>query len=128
MNDARRLRRDRRGRGLRGPLLDPVHPAARRRELVFERSYAGQLRALRRRHPELEAVRFGLQRVPAFPAGEDLPLGRVLPASEATPAHIVLFRRPIETRAQDSRELPDIIGEVLRQQVALLLGIDEDEV
>ena len=39
------------------------------------------------------------------------------------PARIVLYRRPIESRAQDSRELTVVVQDVVVEQVAALLGV-----
>ena len=39
------------------------------------------------------------------------------------PARIVVYRRPVESRAQDSRELTVIVQDVVVEQVAALLGV-----
>lgn len=62
-----------------------------------------------------------------------VPLARLIPAGidvhgHPTRARIVLFRRPLETRARRGADLLDLIHEVLVQQVATHLGIDEDTV
>jgi predicted Zn-dependent protease with MMP-like domain len=38
----------------------------------------------------------------------------------------VLYRRPLETRAQDGVDLSDLVHEVLIEQVANYLGLDPD--
>jgi predicted Zn-dependent protease with MMP-like domain len=40
----------------------------------------------------------------------------------------VLYRRPLETRAQDGGDLSDLVHEVLVEQVANYLGVDPDVV
>jgi predicted Zn-dependent protease with MMP-like domain len=43
------------------------------------------------------------------------------------PARIVVYRRPVETIARGSDPV-DVVHEVMVEQVALLLGVDPDEV
>ena len=72
-------------------------------------------------------VEFAVEDVPATdPAPWEsaaVPLGRVFPAQSRMPARIVLYRRPIESRARDSRELTVIVQDVVVEQVAALLGV-----
>ena len=46
----------------------------------------------------------------------------------ATKARILLFRRPLESRAKKGADLLDLVHEVLVQQVAAHLGVDEDTI
>lgn len=126
--DAARLRRDRRGRGLRSELFRGRVPGVTSRAERFEAWLAREAARLRRRFPEeLEAVEFAVDQVP--PEGsEAVTLGRIYPAHGRTPAHIVVFRRAIETRAADGEDCQDLLVAVLTEQVALLLGIDPEEV
>ncbi len=62
-----------------------------------------------------------------------VPLARLIPAGmdvsgAPTRAQIILFRRPLEARAKKGTELLDLIHEVLVQQVATHLGVDEDTI
>jgi predicted Zn-dependent protease with MMP-like domain len=62
-----------------------------------------------------------------------IPLARLIPsgmdsAGRATKARILLFRRPLESRATKGADLLDLIHEVLVQQVAAHLGVDEDTI
>ena len=62
-----------------------------------------------------------------------VPLARLIPAGmdvngAPTRAQIILFRRPLESRAKKGTELLDLIHEVLVQQVATHLGVDEDTI
>lgn len=62
-----------------------------------------------------------------------IPLARLIPAGmdtrgRPTRARIVVFRRPLESRAKRSVELLDLVHEVLVQQVATHLGVDEDTI
>lgn len=62
-----------------------------------------------------------------------VPLARLVPAGvdvhgQATRARIILFRRPLQTRARPGTDLLELLHEVLVQQVATHLGVDEDTV
>jgi hypothetical protein len=84
---------------------------------------------------ELHEVEFAVEDVPsaepAAPGGprtgsgqELIPLARLFPRHAGHPARIVLYRRPIETRAVDLRELGALVHDVVVEQVADLLGMD----
>jgi predicted Zn-dependent protease with MMP-like domain len=61
-------------------------------------------------------------------AWEDgVPLGRLFPADGRTPPRVVVYRRPIETRAGDERELAMLVQHVVSEQVAAMLGLDPDD-
>jgi predicted Zn-dependent protease with MMP-like domain len=99
---------------------------------------------------QLEGVEFAVEDVPAVPAdgtdpgydadvvadetaGGAVPLGRLLPSvvdpsGEATPARVVVYRRPLEARAADRMDLADLVHDVVVDQVARLLGMDPDEI
>jgi predicted Zn-dependent protease with MMP-like domain len=55
-------------------------------------------------------------------------LGRLFPAEGALPARVVVYRRPLETRAGSAAELASMVHEVLAEQVASMLGLDPDDV
>jgi hypothetical protein len=128
-------RRDRRGRGLRGPLLPAGLPGARTRAEQFDDEVLAAVERLERRWGKaLEGVEFGVEDVPpSAPAPWEegnVPLGRYFPADAmAGLSHrIVLYRRPIETRAEDQRDLSDLIRDVLVEQVAHLLSRKPEEI
>jgi predicted Zn-dependent protease with MMP-like domain len=58
-------------------------------------------------------------------AVEDVPPSD--PAEGSLPTKVVLYRRPLETRAGDPGELAAMVHEVLVEQVAAMLGIDPEE-
>ncbi len=58
---------------------------------------------------------------------EEVPLGRFFPPQGKQPARIVVYRRPIETRAEDDRELADLVSDVVTEQLAALLGVAPQE-
>lgn len=78
------------------------------------------------------AVEFAVEDVPpSDPAGwEDaVPLARLWPAQGPLPARIVVYRRPIETISRGSEPThAELVHEVMVEQVALLLGVDPDEI
>ena len=62
-----------------------------------------------------------------------VPLARLLPAGadpagRPTPPRIVLYRRPLEIRAHRPDDLADLVHDVVVDQVAILLGLDPDEI
>lgn len=78
------------------------------------------------------AVEFAVEDVPpSDPApweGEVVPLGRVFPGRGSVAARIVIYRRPVEARAADERELAQVVHDVVVEQVAALLGVRPGEV
>jgi predicted Zn-dependent protease with MMP-like domain len=76
----------------------------------------------------LGALEFAVEDVPpSDPApweSSDVPLGRLFAAQGKIPARIVVYRRPVETRTTDARELAALINDVVVEQVASLLGVD----
>jgi predicted Zn-dependent protease with MMP-like domain len=141
-----RRRRDRRGRGVRGLLFPPTLPAARSRAERFDSIVLDALEPIDERwHTELENLDIAVDEVPEVTDcdpttvtwGSDvvedgkIPLARLIPAGVdraglPTRARIVLYRRPLETRAQDGGDLSDLVHEVLVEQVASYLSIDPD--
>ena len=81
---------------------------------------------------ELEGVEFAVEDVPpSDPApwehGE-VPLGRFFPAQGALAPRVVVYRRPVETRAPDGREVAALVHEVVVEQVAHLLDLPPEQV
>ena len=125
-------RRDRRGRGPRGPLLQAGLPAYRTRAERFDDLVLDAVDLLERRWAqELAGVEFAVEDVPpSDPApweDDAVPLGRLFPADGSSPARVVVYRRPVETRA-DEEDLDDLVAEVVIQQVAHLLELPPDDV
>jgi predicted Zn-dependent protease with MMP-like domain len=61
-------------------------------------------------------------------AGGEVPHARALAGSEGVRPRIVVYRRPVELRAEDRLDLRDLVREVVVDAVAELLGLDPDEV
>ncbi|MEU6997078.1 metallopeptidase family protein [Nonomuraea sp. NPDC046570] len=131
-------RRDRHGRGLRGPLAPSHVPIARSRSERFDDLV---LDAVDRLKPQwgkqLAAVEFAVEEVP--PAGElgdgpgrlgsdPIPFGRADAASGQDPAAVVIYRRPLEARARDRDTLGALVHDAVVEQVATLLGVSPDTV
>ncbi|CAN5139646.1 metallopeptidase family protein [soil metagenome] len=139
--------RDRRGRGLRRPLVPPEVPLSRSRAEQFDELVLDAVEDLERRwRRELAGVEFAVEEVPFVDAGDpeelvhgsdvvedgNVPLARLLPGEEGTsaplPARIVVYRRPLEVRARGRAELADLVHDIVVEQVANLLGRDPDEI
>ncbi|MEJ9077997.1 metallopeptidase family protein [Gordonia malaquae] len=147
-----RRTRDRHGRGLRGPFLPPGIPARKTRSDEFDRAAVDAFAELDAKwHDALKGLDVAVDDIPRMlPRGnapEDwesvqwpdevtadgpVPLARLMRAGtdtqgKPTRAQIILFRRPLELRALDD-DLAELLREVLIQQVATFLGIDEETV
>jgi predicted Zn-dependent protease with MMP-like domain len=132
-------RRDRHGRGMRGPLAvrGPLAPSgvpvSRSRAERFDEVVLDAVEQLERRFAaELDGVEFAVEEVPDAARkdlDEEVPLGAVRPSSgQGEPARVVIYRRPIELRAMGATELAALVHEVVVEQVAELLGLSPDDV
>ena len=127
-----RLRRDRRGRGLRWPLLPTSVPAARTRSQRFDDLVLDAVEDLGERwRTQLAAIEFAVEEVPPadpspWEAGQ-VPLGRYFPVDRDLPARVVVYRRPVEGRAHDRDELADLVTQVVVEQVSHALGVEPDQ-
>jgi len=135
-------RRDRRGRGPRGPVLPPNVPGARtgseRFDYLMLRTVAWIEQHLGAGHPTpgaaLDGVEFAVEDVPpSAPAPWEagaVSLGRYFPADSVAglPDRIVLYRRPIESRCRGQAELAVLLRQVLVEQIAHLTGHDPEEI
>lgn len=114
-------------------------PLARTRAEIFDDLVLDAVEALEGRFAgELAGVEFAVEDVPpelnvydsdVLEDGE-VPLARLLPGRpgrQGLPPRIVLYRRPLELRANDRDDLADLIHDVIVEQVANLLGVSPDE-
>ncbi|GAB3566932.1 metallopeptidase family protein [Amycolatopsis endophytica] len=139
----RRVRRDRHGRGLRGPLYPATLPAAASRAEKFDQLVLDALEPIEARwRDQLTKLDVAVDDVPEIrhgsaPADDGVlhdgmvPLSRLAPAGVdrvgmPTRARIVLYRRPLEARAKDPGELAELVHDVLVEQVAGYLGVEPD--
>jgi predicted Zn-dependent protease with MMP-like domain len=148
----RRRRRDRHGRGLRGPLVPAVAtvggltsriPAAQTRGERFDDLVLDAVEQLEHRWgSQLERVEFAVEDVPPVgvletfdadvvvdeTAGGAVPLGRLLPGNDGQAPRVVVYRRPLEARAVDRLDLAELVHDVVVDQVARLHDLDPAEV
>lgn len=138
-------RRDRHGRGLRGILAPRPVPIAHSRGDAFD---AMVLHAVEHLQPQvgeqLAHIEFAVEDVPQvshvgtgdFEYDDDVlddnsvPLSRLYRTGLAgieSPV-IVLYRRPLESRASQPEELAELVHEVVVEQMARLLGRSPDEI
>ncbi|MGI5398554.1 metallopeptidase family protein [Streptomyces sp. CA-135486] len=120
-------RRDRHGRGMRGPVAPPQVPLAASRAESFRDLVQDSVERLERRWPQLADVDFLVLDVPGAPE-ETVPLGDSLPANKGRPAQIVVYRRPVEIRTKTRDERAMLVHEVVVEQVAELLGLAPESV
>jgi predicted Zn-dependent protease with MMP-like domain len=128
-----RRRRDRRGRGLRGQLIPQGVPAWRSRADRFDDLVLDAVEHLENRWAaQLEGVEFAVEDVPPSDPSPwehgEVPLGRFFPSQGELPPRIVVYRRPVETRAGEPREVGHLTQSVVVEQVAHLLGLPPDQV
>jgi predicted Zn-dependent protease with MMP-like domain len=134
-------RRDRHGRGLRGPLAPAGSPLNRTRAERFDDLVLQAVAQLEPRwEAELAEIEFAVEEVPAADAPADdpepVPLARLDPGSAnsgdparpARPPRIVLYRRPLLARADGEDELSDLVLDVVIVEFARLLGLDPQAV
>lgn len=129
----RTRRRDRRGRGLRGQLIPREVPAWRSRADRFDDLVLDAVEHLEDRWGKrLEGVEFAVEDVPPSDPSPwehgEIPLGRFFPAQGDLPPRIVVYRRPVETRAGEQREVAQLTQSVVVEQVAHLLGLPPEQV
>lgn len=124
-------RRDRRGRGLRGPLAWPPVPSMSTRAEQFDELVLDAVASLERTlGHDLSRLEVAVEDVPPSdpaPWEQSVALGRLFPEQGAHQARVVLYRRPLETRATSTEELASMVHEVLAEQVASMLGVDPDD-
>lgn len=130
-------RRDRHGRGMRGPVAPPQVPLSVSRAAVFGDLVQDSVERLERRWPQLAEVDFLVLDVPPAAGGgddsgawadESVPLGGVTAATSAHPARIVVYRRPVEIRTKNRDERALFVHEIIVEQVAELLGLAPESV
>lgn len=133
----RERKRDRHGRGVRGPLSlsGPYSPARppidAGRSARFDDIVGDCVDQLERRlGDKLDTVEFAVEDVPdeLGEAGGDLALGTVLTSVDGKSTRIVVYRRPIELRAKGRLETADVVLDVLVAELVTLLAIDADQI
>ncbi|MET4002936.1 putative Zn-dependent protease with MMP-like domain [Arthrobacter sp. UYCu511] len=135
-----RRRRDRHGRGRRGPLLAAALPASRTRAEKFDDLVVDSAERLRTLWPAaLATAEYLVEEVPdqleaLLASGAQAPLGKYLAALPAAdgrqgePPAIIIYRHPVEALCDTAGQVRELVHEVLVEQVAGLLNIDPDAV
>ena len=128
---------DRRGRGMRGPAFGPDAPGGRvpahlnAREL-FDQIAVDVMSDVESRWPEeLATVELAVEDIPVLPAtwvAPRVPLASLVPATSVVPPRLVLFRRPIEHRAETRADLEALLLTVVVEQLADYLGVPAEDV
>lgn len=119
---------------MRGPGVvptDPATPARPTRAQRFDELVLGVVTDVEERwHRHLGLLEYAVEEVPMLPDdwGEEIPLASLVAAREGRPARLVVFRRPIEHRADSRSNLEAIVLTVVVEQVAGLLGIEPSQV
>ncbi|MFE2046205.1 metallopeptidase family protein [Streptomyces sp. NPDC059477] len=126
-------RRDRHGRGMRGPIAPPQVPLAASRADTFAGLVQDSVERLERRWPQLADIDFLVLEVPRLDDDgrwndEAVPLGRTVPARDGQLARVVIYRRPVEIRTKAREERAALVHEVVVEQVAELLGLTPETV
>ncbi len=129
--------RDRRGRGMRGAAFGagapggPV-PADRSPGEVFDQIAVQVMDDVESRWTEeLASLELAVEDIPVLPptwVAPRVPLASLVPASAVAPPRLVLFRRPIEHRAETRADLEAMVLTVVVEQVADYLGVPAEEV
>lgn len=140
------MRRDRHGRGMRGPLAPSALPLRRTPVEEFDALVMDSVVAIERRLAEtlgakftdLGHIEFAVDEVPPESQTYDadiveergVALSKLYPAQPGTAAaspRIVLYRRPIELRAESKTALEDLVRSVLAEQLASLLNLPPED-
>jgi predicted Zn-dependent protease with MMP-like domain len=127
-------RRDRHGRGVRGPLAPPHVPLVESPSHRFDGMVLDAVEHVEHRwRRELAGVEFAVEEVPAPDErrtvteeieSAGVALARLMPAENGAPPRIVVYRRPLELRAHDREDLEDLIHDIVVEQIASYLGLD----
>ena len=131
-------RRDRHGRGIRGPLASPnpltKHPVPLTRPsriAFFNDCVTTAMADIAAVSPDaLRDVIVGVEEVPHLNvawSGERVPLSAALEAGRGRKAQIVIFERPLEHRAGSRAELRELVHQTIVEQLSALTGRSIEE-
>lgn len=117
---------------LPGPLSTRRVPLARSPRTRFDELVLGLVEDVESRwHAELGLVEFAVEETPMVPddwSADTVPLATLVRGSGGRPTRLVLFRRPIELRAETRADLSAMVLTVLVEQVSELLGLPPEDV
>ena len=80
---------------------------------------------------ELAQVELAVEDIPVLPrtwVAPRVPLASLVPGTQSTPPRLVLFRRPIEHRAENRADLDALVLTVVVEQLADYLGVPAEDV
>ncbi|WP_297741868.1 metallopeptidase family protein [uncultured Tessaracoccus sp.] len=128
-------RRDRHGRGFRGPLTAPGSPArlnrAQSRQDFFSQCVRDAIAAVLAHDAlALDDVMVAVEEVPYLNSrwsGERVPLSAGVEADQHQRARVVLYERPLEHRASSPVALKELVHRTLVEQLATLTGRSIDD-
>lgn len=139
--------RDRRGRGIRGPIVPEAIPRYRTRSQQFDMAVLDAYSPIHNSYrDQLAALDLAVDTVPRMQLSADstvlpddivaegpVPLGRILPAGvdaqgRPTRARMVIFRQPIEERAKTTDERQELLSWVLAALASSYLNIDPRDI
>lgn len=127
--------RDRRGRGMRGPGIlppEPGRPALATSRERFDQLVLAVVTPLDERwHQHLGLVEYAVEDAPMLPddwGDATVPLSSLVRGKGGEPTRLVLFRRPIEHRAETRVDLEALVHTVVVEQLAELLNLTPDQV
>jgi len=107
-------------------------PGARTERERFDLFVLDAVSALLERWPEeLRDVEFAVEDIPVVPAdwtAPTVPLASLVPREGSRAPRVVVFRRPLELRAEGLSDLAALVHAVVVEQVAELLGREPEEV
>lgn len=107
----------------------PPVPSMRSRSDAFDDLVLDAVERIERRLPQgIGDVELAVELVPpSDPAPwepQQVPLARLFPADRGLATRVVLYRRPIETRVDDPRDLAAVVNDLVVEQLSVALGID----
>lgn len=127
--------RDRRGRGMRGPGVLPRTPGSPTRPTRGQRFDELVLQVVAdlddRWADRLGLLEYAVEDAPQIPddwPGETVPLSSLVRGARGAPTRLVVFRRPVEHRAESRSDLEALVLTVVVEQVAELLGLEPEVV
>ena len=120
---------------MRGPAVLPRRPGSpelpTRRERFDELALGIVTSVDRHWQDQLGLVEYAVEDAPQLPddwESGQVPLSSLVRGSGATPTRLVLFRRPIEHRAETRADLEALVLTVVVEQLADYLGVPPEDV
>lgn len=123
---------------MRGPLLPGQAPLARTRAERFDDLVLDAVELLDKQWArELAAVDFAVEEVPPVGSADvthdaaadvQVPMSRLVLPAKGSRARVIIYRRPLETRAGGRDELGSLVYRVVVEELANLLGLEPERI